>query len=221
MPGGKKQLRNNWKEYLSMKQTTVLTVTLLVLLTVIAGLQAPAAAKVGSTAPAFTVKDMNGNSHSLTSHTGKYIVLEWVNHGCPFVGKQYGSGNMQALQKEWTAKDVVWLSVISSAPGEQGHSAGSKAETDYKAKGSNATTVLLDETGAMGKAYGAITTPHMFIIDPAGKLIYNGAIDDKPTTDLADVKTAKNYVSAALLEATSGKAVSLETSQPYGCAVKY
>lgn len=204
-----------------MKQKTVLTVTLLAMLTFLGGGQAKAAAKVGSEAPAFRAKDMNGDYRSLTDYTGKYVVLEWVNHGCPFVGKQYGSGNMQALQKEWRGKGVVWLSVISSAPGEQGHSVAAKAKTDYKAKGSNATTVLLDETGVMGKAYGAMTTPHMFIIDPSGKLIYNGAIDDKPTTDLADVKTAQNYVSAALREAMAGKAVSTPTSQPYGCAVKY
>ncbi|MCZ2154937.1 MAG: redoxin domain-containing protein [Bryobacterales bacterium] len=204
-----------------MKHKTVFTVTLLAMLAFLGGGQAKAAAKVGSEAPAFRAKDMNGESHTLTDYTGKYVVLEWVNHGCPFVGKQYGSGNMQALQKEWRGKGVVWLSVITSAPGEQGHSVAAKAKTDYKTKGSNATTVLLDETGVMGKAYGAMTTPHMFIIDPSGKLIYNGAIDDKPTTDLADVKTAQNYVSAALREAMAGKAVSTPTSQPYGCAVKY
>lgn len=180
-----------------------------------------AAAKVGAMAPDFTVTDMSGKSHKLSDFAGKFVVLEWLNYGCPFVGKHYGSGNMQALQKQWTAKGVVWLSVISSAPGQQGHSAPGKAQADYKAKGSNATTVILDESGALGKAYGARTTPHMFVIDPKGNLIYNGGIDDKPSTDLADVKTAKNYVSAALTEAMAGKAVSVSTSQPYGCNVKY
>ncbi len=204
-----------------MNQKSVLTVTLLALFVASFAPIAPAKAKVGAMAPAFSVVDMNGKSHKLSDFSGKYVVLEWLNYGCPFVGKQYGSGNMQSLQKDWTAKGVVWLSVISSAPGEQGHSASDKAKADYKAKGSHATTVILDESGTVGKAYGAATTPHMFIIDPDGKLIYNGAIDDKPTTDLADIKTAKNYVSAALNEALAGKTVSTPTSQPYGCNVKY
>jgi peroxiredoxin len=186
-----------------------------------ASLQVDAAAKVGAMAPDFTVTDMSGKTHKLSDFAGKFVVLEWLNYGCPFVGKHYGSGNMQALQKQWTTKGVVWLSVISSAPGQQGHSAPAKAQADYKAKGSNATTVILDESGALGKAYGARTTPHMYVIDPKGNLIYNGGIDDKPSTDVADVKTAKNYVSAALTEAMAGKAVSVSTSQPYGCNVKY
>ncbi len=204
-----------------MNQKTVLTVTLLALLVAAFAVSSPAAAKVGAMAPEFAAKDMNGNSQKLSDFKGKYVVLEWLNYGCPFVGKQYGSGNMQTLQKDWTGKGVVWLSVISSAPGEQGHSAADKAKADYKSKGSHATTVLLDENGVVGKAYGAATTPHMFIINPDGKLIYNGAIDDKPTTDLADVKTAKNYVSAALAEAMAGRTVTVATSQPYGCSVKY
>jgi peroxiredoxin len=204
-----------------MNQKSVLTVTLLALLVAAFAVSSPASAKVGAMAPEFTAKDMNGKSHKLSDFKGKFVVLEWLNYGCPFVGKQYGSGNMQALQKEWTGKGVVWLSVISSAPGEQGHSANDKAKADYKSKGSNATTVLLDENGVVGKAYGAATTPHMFIINPNGNLIYNGAIDDKPTTDLADVKTAKNYVSAALAEAMAGRTVTMATSQPYGCNVKY
>lgn len=204
-----------------MNQKSVLTVTLLALLVAAIALPASASAKVGSMAPEFAVTDMHGKSHKLSDFAGKYVVLEWLNYGCPFVGKQYGSGNMQTLQKEWTAKDVVWLSVISSAPGEQGHSSSDKAITDYKSNGSKATAVLLDESGAVGKAYGAATTPHMFIVDPKGKLIYNGAIDDKPTTDQADIKTARNFVSAALADAIAGKAVGTPTSQPYGCNVKY
>lgn len=204
-----------------MNQKSVLTVTLLALFVAAFASLASAKVKVGAMAPEFNVVDMNGKSQKLSDFSGKYVVLEWLNYGCPFVGKQYGSGNMQSLQKEWTSRNVVWLSVISSAPGQQGHSESDKAKADYKAKGSHATTVLLDQNGTVGKAYGAATTPHMFIIDPAGKLIYNGAIDDKPTTDQADIKTAKNYVSAALTEAMAGKAVSIPTSQPYGCNVKY
>jgi peroxiredoxin len=198
-----------------------LPVFVLFLAMAVASMPGMAAAKVGAMAPDFTVTDMNGKSHKLSDFAGKFVVLEWLNYGCPFVGKHYGSGNMQALQKEWTSKGVVWLSVISSAPGQQGHSSPEKAKADYKAKGSNATTVILDESGVLGKTYGARTTPHMFVIDPKGHLIYNGGIDDKPSTDQADVKTAKNYVSAALSEAMAGKAVTTATSQPYGCNVKY
>jgi len=179
------------------------------------------AAAVGKSAPDFTVKDMNGKEQKLSDYKGKFVVLEWLNYGCPFVGKHYGSGNMQSLQKEWTGKGVVWLSVISSAPGEQGNSSGTKALADYKAKGSQATTVLLDNGGTLGKSYGAATTPHMFVIGPDGNLLYNGGIDDKPTTEIADVKVAKNYVSAALKEAMDGKPITMARSQPYGCNVKY
>ncbi len=180
-----------------------------------------AAATVGQSAPDFTVTDMDGNTHKLSDFKGKFVVLEWLNYGCPFVGKHYNSGNMQSLQKEWTGKGVVWLSVISSAEGQQGHSTPAKAKADYKAKGSNATTVILDPKGVLGKAYGAATTPHMFVIGPNGNLLYNGGIDDKATTDVADVKTSKNYVSAALTEAMAGKPVTMARSQPYGCNVKY
>lgn len=180
-----------------------------------------AAATVGQTAPDFTVTDMDGNTHKLSDYQGKFVVLEWLNYGCPFVQKHYKSGNMQATQKEWTSKGVVWLSVISSAPGEQGYSTPEKAKADFAANKSKATTVILDATGTLGKAYGAATTPHMYLIGPNGNLVYNGGMDDKATTDLADVKTAKNYVSAALTEAIAGKAVTMAKSQPYGCNVKY
>ncbi len=180
-----------------------------------------AAATVGQMAPDFTVTDMDGNTHKLSDFKGKFVVLEWLNYGCPFVGKHYNSGNMQAAQKEWTSKGVVWLSVISSAEGQQGYSAPAKAKADYKAKGSNATTVILDPKGTLGKAYGAATTPHMFVIGKDGNVLYNGAMDDKATTDVADVKSSKNYVSAALSEAIAGKPVTMAKSQPYGCNVKY
>jgi hypothetical protein len=180
-----------------------------------------AAATVGQMAPDFTVTDMDGKTHKLSDFKGRFVVLEWLNYGCPFVGKHYNSGNMQALQKEWTGKGVVWLSVISSAEGQQGFSNPDQAKADFKAKGSNSTTVILDPKGTLGKAYGAATTPHMFVIGKDGNVLYNGAIDDKATTDVADVKTSKNYVAAALTEAMAGKPVSMAKSQPYGCNVKY
>jgi peroxiredoxin len=182
---------------------------------------AGAAAVVGEPAPAFTLADTNGRSHSLEDLRGKTVVLEWWNDECPFVGKHYGSGNMQRLQKEWTAKGVVWLTISSSAPGRQGYVDGAQANAWMKEKGAAPTAVLLDHDGKVGRAYGAKTTPHMFVIDPKGTLVYAGGIDDKPSTDLADVATAKNFVSAALAEVTAGKRVTTAVSQPYGCSVKY
>jgi peroxiredoxin len=179
------------------------------------------AAKVGEAAPDFTATDSNGQPQKLSSYRGKYVVLEWHNQGCPYTRKHYETGNMQKLQKEWTTKGVVWLSVISSAPGKQGYVTASE-ENDYlKRTNSAPTAVLLDPKGDLGRMYGAKTTPHMYIIDPQGMLIYNGAIDDRPTSDQADVAGAKNYVSQALDEATSGKAVSTASTTPYGCTVKY
>lgn len=204
-----------------MTRKSARTSSLLAFLLVAFTLPAFPSAKVGAAAPGFAVMDMHGKTRNLSEFAGSYVVLEWLNYGCPFVGKHYGSGNMQSLQKQWTDKGVVWLSVISSAPGEQGHSNQEKAKADYAAKGSKATTVLLDAKGALGKSYGAATTPHMFVIDPKGNLIYNGGIDDKPTTDQSDVKTATNYVSMALRESMAGKAISVPSSQPYGCNVKY
>lgn len=197
--------------------------SLMVVLALVLLMASPAfsAATVGQMAPDFTVTDMDGNTHKLSDFKGKFVVLEWLNYGCPFVGKHYNSGNMQALQKEWTGKGVVWLSVISSAEGQQGYSTPQKAKADFQAKGSKATTVILDPKGTLGKAYGAATTPHMFVIGPNGNLLYNGAIDDKATTDVADVKSSKNFVSAALAEALAGKPVTMSKSQPYGCNVKY
>ncbi len=148
-------------------------------------------------------------------------MLEWINHGCPFVKKHYGSGNMQKLQKEYTAKGVVWLSVASSAPGKEGYmkaDAWNKAIVDKK---SVATAVLLDPDGVVGRAYGAKTTPHMFVIDAQGNVAYKGAIDDRPSTDTADVPGAKNYVRAALDSVLAGKPVETASTTPYGCGVKY
>ena len=187
-----------------------------------AALVVPArAARVGEKAPDFTTTDSNGVKHTLSEYAGKYAVLEWHNNGCPYVRKQYNSGNMQKLQKEWTARGVAWLTVISSAPGTQGYVTASEENAYVKQVNAAPTAVLLDPTGNLGHLYDAKTSPHMFIIDPSGKLIYNGAIDDRPTPDPASVAGATNYVAQALAEAMAGKPVSVPTSRPYGCSVKY
>ncbi len=177
--------------------------------------------KVGQPAPAFTANDLHGKQVALKDFKGKYVVLEWHNQGCPFVKKHYDSGNMQKLQKELTAKGAVWLTVISSAPGAQGY-VTPEQETQYLAeKQASPTDVLFDPEGTIGHAYGAKTTPHMYVIDDKGVLIYAGAIDDAPSTDPDDTKTAKNFVRAAYDEASAGKPVSTASTAPYGCGVKY
>ena len=183
----------------------------------------PAAAQavVGQKAPAFTAKDSEGRTRSLSEFRDKVVVLEWWNPECPFVGKHYGSGNMQKLQKEWTGKGVVWLTVNSSALGRQGHVDAAQANALMKQRGAAPTALLLDADGAIGRAYGARTTPHMFVIDSTGTLVYAGGIDDEPSTDREDIATAHNYVAAALVEVTSGRRVTTATSRPYGCSVKY
>jgi hypothetical protein len=179
------------------------------------------AVKIGEPAPNFTGVDSNGKQQSLSAYKGKFVVLEWHNQGCPYTRKHYESGNMQRLQKEWTSKGVIWLTVISSAPGTQGFVTPTQ-ENEYLQKMSAApTAVIMDPGGSLGHLYGAKTTPHMFIIDPSGTLIYNGAIDDHPTSDQADIASSKNYVSAALQEAMSGKPVAESATRPYGCSVKY
>lgn len=182
---------------------------------------ASAQAVAGRAAPAFTLPDSHGKSLSLGTFAGKVVVLEWWNPECPFVQKHYSSGNMQKLQREWTAKGVVWLTVSSSGPGKQGFVDGAKADALMKEKTGGSTAVLLDHDGKVGRAYGAKTTPHMFVIDGKGKVVYAGGIDDKPSTDVADLATAKNHVSAALAEVLAGKPVSVASSAPYGCGVKY
>jgi peroxiredoxin len=189
--------------------------------TVMIALTAARAARVGQRAPEFTGTDTFGQTHKLSDYLGKFVVLEWTNRDCPYTEKQYKSGNMQRLQREWTGKGVVWLTVISSAPGKQGYVTAADENAYVKQVNAAPTAVLLDPTGVLGHLYDAKTTPHMFIINPQGILIYNGAIDDKPTTDLADVPGAKNYVSMALAEAMAGRPVSVATSRPYGCSVKY
>lgn len=180
-----------------------------------------AAPKVGEAAPEFIAVDSKGKSHKLSDFKGKTVILEWTNDGCPYVQKHYGSGNMQALQKDTTDKGVVWLSVISSAPGEQGHVDGAGADKLSDTRKAAPTAVLLDADGKVGRLYDARTTPHMYVITPDGKLAYNGAIDDKPTNDAADVKTAKNLVRNALDLIAAGKPVDPAITRAYGCSVKY
>jgi peroxiredoxin len=179
------------------------------------------AARVGDAAPNFTATASNGQTYKLSDLKGKFVVLEWHNNGCPYTIKHYQSGNMQRLQKEWTAKGVVWLTVISSAPGQQGYVTAAQ-ENDYMKRANAApTAALLDPTGQLGHLYDAKTTPQMILIGTDGKLLYDGAIDDKPSADISDIKGAKNYIAQALSEATSGKPISKPATRPYGCTVKY
>jgi hypothetical protein len=188
---------------------------------VLALLASAFAVRVGEPAPNFTGVDSNGKQQSLSAYKGKFVVLEWHNQGCPYTRKHYESGNMQRLQKEWTGKGVIWLTVISSAPGTQGFVTPTQ-ENEYLQKMNAApTAVIMDPGGSLGHLYGAKTTPHMFIIDPSGTLIYNGAIDDHPTSDPSDIASSRNYVSTALQEAMSGKPVTDAATRPYGCSVKY
>lgn len=174
----------------------------------------------GDAAPAFTLADVEGKAHSLADHAGKIVVLEWTNYECPFVKKHYDSKNMQKLQKTYTDKGVVWLSVCSSAAGKQGNFT-QDVWRERMAKGGVSTPVLLDPDGAVGKAYGAKTTPHMFVVDAAGKIAYAGAIDDNPSFDPKTIEGARNFVAAALDALLQGKPVEAASSKPYGCSVKY
>ena len=180
-----------------------------------------AAPQVGKPAPDFTLPDLSGKQHELSDYKGKYVVLEWVNFGCPFVKKHYGSQNMQKLQKEFADKGVAWLSICSSAPGKQGNESPDAAKKGISKFGWAASAYLVDADGKVGKRYNAKTTPQMFVIDPEGTLIYAGAIDDKPTPKPSTVNGANNFVKAALTEATAGQAVSVPSTKPYGCSVKY
>jgi len=179
------------------------------------------AVRVGEAAPAFTATDTYGKQHSLAEYRGKYVVLEWHNQGCPYTKKHYDSGNMEQLQRYWTGKGVAWLTVISSAPGEQGYVTADQENAYVKKMNAAPTAVLLDPKGDLGHLYGAKTTPHMFVINPQGQLIYEGAIDDRPTTDVSDIAGAKNYVTLALEEAMTGKPVATAATRAYGCSVKY
>ena len=178
-------------------------------------------AMVGQPAPAFSAPDIAGKTVRLGDYAGKTVVLEWTNDGCPFVGKHYDSGNMQALQRKYTAGGVVWLTVASSAPGEQGYVTPAEAKADLAHWQAAPSDFLLDPDGNVGRLYDARATPNMVVIDRSGRIVYMGAIDDKPSTRLADVKTAHNYVAAALDAVAAGQPVAITSARAYGCSIKY
>ncbi|MFC1660782.1 thioredoxin family protein [Gemmatimonadota bacterium] len=177
--------------------------------------------EIGAPAPAFALPDTYGSQHSLSDYAGKWVVLEWLNYDCPFVRKHYDSGNMQGLQQEYGEQGVIWFSVVSSAPGKQGYFEPDEMNALSTEKGNAANAVLMDPDGVVGMAYGAKTTPQMYVINPDGVLLYNGAIDDRPSARPESLEGATNYLAQALTEAMAGQAVSQPTSQPYGCSVKY
>ena len=179
------------------------------------------AALVGSAAPQFSVADATGKTVQLADYKGKFVVLEWTNPECPFVRAQYGADAMQALQKEAGAKDVVWLSINSTNQSSSEYKTGAQMSQWMKDKGAAQNAILIDSTSATGRAYAARTTPHMFVIDPNGRVVYEGAIDDKRSARASDRGTAHNYVRAALNESLAGKPVSVASTAPYGCSVKY
>ncbi|MEO8440320.1 MAG: thioredoxin family protein [Spartobacteria bacterium] len=200
-------------------KTKLLLLTLTALCT--GALGAAEMPRVGAAAPNFALPAADGKTHSLGDYKGKYVVLEWFNPGCPFVQKHYKSDNMQGLQKELTDKGVAWLTIDSSAPGAQGHLTPEEAQKQMKEWKMDSTAFLLDPSGKVGHEYHATNTPHMFIIDPQGKLIYEGAIDSKASANPADIKSSTNYVKAALEEVMAGKPVSNAQTKAYGCSVKY
>lgn len=180
------------------------------------------AAQVGAPAPAFELTDSTGKPVKLSDFKGRHVVLEWTNPGCPFVQKHYGAQNMQALQKDAAAKNVAWLTISSTAKGASDYLAPAALNAKLvKDWGAAPAAVLMDDAGTVGRAYAAKTTPHMYVIDPAGKLIYAGGIDDKRTANPADIPGAKNFVKAALADALAGKPVATPTATPYGCSIKY
>ncbi|GGF31289.1 thioredoxin family protein [Aliidongia dinghuensis] len=180
-----------------------------------------ASVAIGAPAPDFSARDTKGALVHLSDYRGRVVVLEWTNDACPFVAKHYRSGNMQALQRTYTGEGVVWLTVASSAEGEPGYVTPAEADRDTAARDAAPTAVLLDPGGTVGRLYGARATPHMFVIDKAGQLVYRGAIDDMPSTNPADVAIAHNYVKAALDETLAGRPVAVSATTAYGCSVKY
>ena len=192
----------------------------LALLAALVPAAAIASAPVGQPAPAFTVADLDGKPVNLADYKGRTVVLEWHNFGCPFVQKHYRSNNMQALQKKY-GSDVVWLAVNSTAKDSSDYMAPDKLASELQRFGAAPARYVMDESGTVGRAYGAKTTPHMYVIDPSGRLAYAGAIDDKRSTNPEDVKTSKNYVATALDEMKAGKPVTTASTAPYGCSVKY
>ena len=196
------------------------SMTLMACIALAAAVSALAAAP-GTNAPDFTIADTAGKPVKLADYRGKFVVLEWTNPECPFVRKHYNSNNMQGLQKEWGAKDVVWLTINSTNSGHSEFKSPDEMASWMRAQGAAPKATLIDATSATAKAYSAKTTPHMFVVDPTGRLVYNGAIDDKRSTSLADVMVANNFVRAALTEATAGKPVTVASTAPYGCTMKY
>jgi peroxiredoxin len=189
--------------------------------TLLLALAAHAAPMIGEPAPAFSAIDTAGKTRSLAEFKGKTVVLEWTNDGCPYVKKHYGAGNMQKLQQDAAKGGAVWLSIISSAPGKQGHVTPAGADELTRTRGAVPTAVLLDPKGDVGRAYEAQTTPHMYVIDKTGVLRYMGAIDDKPTTDAASIPGARNFVREALAAIAGGQKIAETATDPYGCSVKY
>lgn len=177
--------------------------------------------KVGAPAPAFQAVDVEGKTRNLSEFAGKTVILEWTNHDCPYVRKHYNSATMQILQKDMAREGIVWLSVISSPVGEQGHVDAAKAKELTRTRDAAPAGILLDPKSTVARAYGAQTTPHMFIIDPKGTLAYMGAIDDKPSASASSLNGAKSYVRQAVAELKAGKPVSEASTKAYGCAVKY
>src|SRR6266851_1177780 len=200
-------------------KTKLILVALTSILTT--AIQASDSPPVGSAAPDFSLQDANGKAHSLSDYKGKYVVLEWFNPECPFVKKHYGSANMQKLQQNFTSKGVTWLTIDSAAPGKEGNLTPEQANKTAAKWNVHSTALLLDPEGKAGRAYGAKNTPHMFVINPEGKVIYEGAIDNKPTPYPEDIPQATNYVKVALDESMAGKPVSTPSSRPYGCSIKY
>ncbi|MEM9997119.1 MAG: thioredoxin family protein [Bacteroidota bacterium] len=201
-----------------MKRLAFLSVAALVVLATAAFTVPSSGPEIGAAAPEFTLTDTNGNEHALSDFAGKYVVLEWLNYDCPFVKRHYNDGNMQGLQGMAAENDMIWLSIVSSAPGEQGHFSNDVMNERAAQVEAQPTAILMDESGTVGRMYEAATTPHMYVIAPDGTLIYKGGIDDKPRGPAAE---ATNYVQAAVTAHMAGEAVAVPTSPPYGCSVKY
>ena len=195
--------------------------TVLLTIAVSSALLATDSPAVGTNAPDFSLTDSKGKTQSVSQYKGKYVVLEWFNPECPFVRKHYGGGNMQKLQAEFTGKGVVWLTIDSNAPGLEGNLTAEQANAKMAEWKTKQTALVLDPDGKAGRSYGAKNTPHMFVINPEGKIVYEGAIDSKATPNPADITSATNYVKVALEESIAGKTVSNANTKPYGCSVKY
>ena len=200
---------------------TIFTLLQLTALSAAFFIEALAAPQIGQAAPDFSLTDINGNKHSLSDYAGKTVVIEWTNPECPFVRKHYGSGNIPALQRAATADGVVWLSINSGSPGSEGDYAPAQIEAWLKSNHSAATAYFRDQGGKVGRLYDARTTPHLFVVNAAGTLVYAGGIDDIRSADPDDIPRAKNYVQAALADLKAGRPVATPTSRPYGCGIHY